>query len=286
MTPSARTPPALSVEFFPPKTPQGAERLRAVRRELYALNPEFCSVTFGAGGSTQEGTLNTVQEILDEGHVGVAHFSCVGATQVSARAHLSRLADMGVRRIVALRGDLPSGFGSSGEFTYAKDLVAFVVREFPGVFHIEVAAYPETHPQARSYQADLQAFVQKVQAGAHSAITQYFFSAQAYYRFVDDVSAHSVSIPIVPGLMPITNSSQLLRFSDACGAEVPRWIRQRLETFGDDSASIKAFGLEVMTRLCEELQAQGVPGIHFYSLNHSEAILGICQNLGWSPQTV
>lgn len=281
MNHSNRHKPALSVEFFPPKTPQGAERLRTVRQELYALKPEFCSVTFGAGGSTQEGTLNTVQEIIDEGHEGVAHYSCVGATTASAHAHLSRLASMGVKRIVALRGDLPSGFGSSGEFAYAKDLVAFAVREFPGVFHIEVAAYPETHPQARSYEADLKAFVEKVKAGANSAITQYFFSAQAYFRFVEDVSAHSIDIPIVPGLMPITNSSQLLRFSDACGAEVPRWIRQRLETLGDDQASIKAFGLDVMSRLCEELQAGGVPGIHFYSLNHSEAILGICENLGW-----
>ena len=276
---------ALSVEFFPPKTPQGVERLRQVRQELYALQPEFCSVTFGAGGSTQEGTLQTVQEIINEGHVGVAHYSCVGATAASARSHLTRLAAMGVHRLVALRGDLPSGFGSSGEFTYAKDLVAFVAREFPGQFHIEVAAYPETHPQARSYPADLKAFVAKVNAGAHSAITQYFFSAQAYLRFVEDVRAHSVDIPIVPGLMPITNSAQLLRFSDACGTEVPRWIRQRLESYGDDQASIKAFGLEVMTRLCEELVRGGVPGIHFYSLNHSEAILSISKNLGWLPTT-
>jgi methylenetetrahydrofolate reductase (NADPH) len=281
MTHPSTAKPALSIEFFPPKTPQGVERLRAVRQELYTLNPEFCSVTFGAGGSTQEGTLRAVQDIINEGHVGVAHYSCVGATAATAREHLTRLAAMGVHRIVALRGDLPSGYGSSGEFTYAKDLVAFVVREFPGRFHVEVAAYPETHPQARSYPADLRAFVEKVKAGANSAITQYFFSAQAYFRFVEDVSAHSVHIPIVPGLMPITNSSQLLRFSDACGAEVPRWIRQRLESYGDDQVSIKAFGLEVMTRLCEELQRAGVPGIHFYSLNQSEAILGICDHLGW-----
>ena len=260
------------------------ERVTVLAGDLYLVplrGVAVRTVTFGAGGSTQEGTLRAVQDIINEGHVGVAHYSCVGATAATAREHLTRLAAMGVHRIVALRGDLPSGYGSNGEFTYAKDLVAFVVREFPGRFHVEVAAYPETHPQARSYPADLRAFVEKVKAGANSAITQYFFSAQAYFRFVEDVSAHSVHIPIVPGLMPITNSSQLLRFSDACGAEVPRWIRQRLESYGDDQVSIKAFGLEVMTRLCEELQRAGVPGIHFYSLNQSEAILGICDHLGW-----
>ena len=273
----------VSLEFFPPKTPEGVEKLRAVRAQLYALQPEFCSVTYGAGGSTQEGTFATVKDILSEGVAAASHFSCIGATKASVREELATLKAMGVKRLVALRGDLPSGYGMGGEFHYASDLVAFIRAETGNDFHIEVAAYPETHPQARSYPADLKAFVAKVNAGAHSAITQYFFSAQAYLRFVEDVRAHSVDIPIVPGLMPITSSAQLLRFSDACGTEVPRWIRQRLESYGDDQASIKAFGLEVMTRLCEELVRGGVPGIHFYSLNHSEAILSISKNLGWLP---
>ena len=280
MTHPSTAKPALSIEFFPPKTPQGVERLRAVRQELYTLNPEFCSVTFGAGGSTQEGTLRAVQDIINEGHVGVAHYSCVGATAATAREHLTRLAAMGVHRIVALRGDLPSGYGSNGEFTYAKDLVAFVVREFPGRFHVEVAAYPETHPQARSYPADLRAFVEKVKAGANSAITQYFFNSDAYFRFVDEAYKLGADIPVVAGIMPIISSSQLMRFSDACGAEIPRWIRLRLQSFGDDTASIKAFGLEVVSDLCEQLRNGGAPGLHFYTMNQSTAVTAICRNLG------
>ena len=223
----------LSFEFFPPKTPEGALKLRAVRQQLYARQPEFCSVTYGAGGSTQEGTFATVAEILAEGVPAAAHFSCIGATRAGVRAQLGQLQGMGVRRLVALRGDMPSGYGLGGEFQYASDLVAFIRAEFGSAFVIEVAAYPEVHPQARSPQADLQALLAKVRAGADSAITQYFFNTDAYFRFVDEAYALGIDIPIVPGIMPITNASQLLRFSDACGAEVPRWIRLRLLGYGE-----------------------------------------------------
>ena len=228
----------LSLEFFPPKTPEGADKLRTVRAQLYGLQPEFCSVTYGAGGSTQAGTFATVKEILAEGVDAASHFSCIGATRASVRAELQTLKAMGVKRLVALRGDLPSGYGSAGEFQYASDLVAFIRAETGQDFHIEVAAYPEIHPQAKSPEADLQAFVAKVKAGADSAITQYFYNSDAYFRFVDDVYKRGVDVPIVPGIMPITSSTQLLRFSDACGAEIPRWIRLRLQSFGDDTASI------------------------------------------------
>ena len=270
----------LSLEFFPPKTPEGAAKLAVVRQELYALNPQFCSVTYGAGGTTQDGTLAAVQAILDEGQQGASHFTCVGATRESVRERLAQFRAMGMRRIVALRGDLPSGYGQMGEFRYASDLVAFIRAETGDHFHIEVAAYPETHPQARSPQADLQAFAAKVQAGADSAITQFFFNADAYFRFVDEAQALGVALPIVPGIMPITNSSGILRFADGCGAEVPRWVRLRLQSFGDDSASIRAFGLDVVTALCERLRSQGVPGLHFYTMNGSAATLEICRRLG------
>jgi len=269
----------ISFEFFPPKTPEGAVKLRAVRQQLYAQRPEFCSVTYGAGGSTQEGTFATVAEILAEGVPAAAHFSCIGATRASVREQLRQLQGMGVRRLVALRGDLPSGYGSGGEFQYASDLVAFIRAEFGGAFQIEVAAYPEVHPQARSPQADLQALLTKVRAGADSAITQYFFNSDAYFRFVDEAQALGIEIPIVPGIMPITNSSQLLRFSDACGAEVPRWIRLRLLGYGDDVASIQAFGREVVGDLCEQLQLAGVPGLHFYTMNQSAPTLALCARL-------
>lgn len=269
----------ISFEFFPPKTPEGAVKLRAVRQQLYAQRPEFCSVTYGAGGSTQEGTFATVAEILAEGVPAAAHFSCIGATRASVREQLRQLQGMGVRRLVALRGDLPSGYGSGGEFQYASDLVAFIRAEFGGAFQIEVAAYPEVHPQARSPQADLQALLTKVRAGADSAITQYFFNSDAYFRFVDEAHALGIEIPIVPGIMPITNSSQLLRFSDACGAEVPRWIRLRLLGYGDDVASIQAFGREVVGDLCEQLQLAGVPGLHFYTMNQSAPTLALCARL-------
>jgi methylenetetrahydrofolate reductase (NADPH) len=272
----------LSFEFFPPKTPEGAGKLRAVRGELYAQQPEFCSVTYGAGGSTHDGTFGTVREILSEGMAAACHFSCIGATRATVRAQLAELKAMGVRRLVALRGDLPSGYGAGGEFLYASDLVAFIRAETGRDFRIEVACYPEVHPQARSPEADLQAFAAKVHAGADSAITQYFFSAQAYERFVDEARALGLAIPIVPGVMPITSSTQLMRFSDACGAEIPRWIRLRLQSFGDDSASIKAFGLDVVAALCERLCAAGAPGLHFYTMNQSVATLGVLQRLGWA----
>ena len=270
----------LSIEFFPPKTPEGAEKLRAVRQKLYALKPEFCSVTYGAGGSTQEGTLQTVQAILDEGQQGASHFTCVGASRESVREKLALFQSMGVKRLVALRGDLPSGYGSMGEFRYAADLVAFIRAETGNDFAIEVAAYPETHPQAKSPEADLKAFAAKVKAGANSAITQFFFNADAYFRFVDEARKLGAEVPVVPGIMPITNSSGLLRFADSCGAEVPRWIRLRLQAYGDDSESIKAFGLDVVTELCERLVQGGVPALHFYTMNQSGATLELARRLG------
>ena len=269
----------VSLEFFPPKTPEGADKLRAVRAQLYALKPEFCSVTYGAGGSTQAGTFATVNEILAEGVAAASHFSCIGATRESVRAELQTLKAMGVKRLVALRGDLPSGYGAGGEFHYASDLVEFIRSETGDDFHIEVAAYPEIHPQAKSPEADLQAFVTKVKAGADSAITQYFYNSDAYFRFVDDVYKLGVDVPIVPGIMPITSSTQLMRFSDACGAEIPRWIRLRLQGFGDDTASIKAFGLDVVADLCEQLSNGGAPALHFYSMNQSAPTLEIVSRL-------
>jgi methylenetetrahydrofolate reductase (NADPH) len=270
----------VSLEFFPPKTPEGTEKLRAVRQQLYALKPEFCSVTFGAGGSTQEGTFNTVRDILAEGVEAASHFSCIGATKDTVRAQLATLKGMGVKRLVALRGDLPSGYGAGGEFHYASDLVSFIRAETGEDFQIEVAAYPEVHPQAKSPTSDLQAFAAKVRAGANSAITQYFYNADAYFRFVEEVDALGLNVPVVPGVMPITSSTQLMRFSDASGAEIPRWIRLRLQSYGDDIASIKAFGLEVVTDLCEQLRAGGAPSIHFYTMNQSVATLALCANLG------
>ena len=271
---------SLSLEFFPPKTADGADNLRAVRQKLYTLKPEFCSVTFGAGGSTQEGTFNTVRDILAEGVAAASHFSCVGATKTTVRAQLAILKAMGVKRLVALRGDLPSGYGAGGEFHYASDLVAFIRAETGDDFFIEVAAYPEVHPQAKSPSSDLQAFAAKVRAGANSAITQYFYNSDAYFRFLEDVEAMGLDVPVIPGIMPIGSSTQLMRFSDACGAEIPRWIRLRLQSFGDDVASIKSFGLDVVTDLCEQLRAGGAPGLHFYTMNQSSATLTVCERLG------
>lgn len=270
----------ISLEFFPPKTSEGAEKLRVVRSKLYALAPDFCSVTFGAGGSTQEGTLDTVREIVGEGQHGVPHLSCIGQTQASIRQRLATYQAAGVKRIVALRGDLPSGYGSGGEFRYASDLVAFIRAETGEHFKLAVAAYPEYHPQARSPEADIDAFAAKVRAGADVGITQYFFNADAYFRYVDELRRRGVDTPIVPGIMPITNSTQLLRFSDACGAEVPRWIRLRLQAFGDDAAAIKDFGADVVAALCERLRAGGAPSLHFYTLNQSVATLEVCRRLG------
>ena len=269
----------VSFEFFPPKTPEGAEKLRAVRQQLYGQKPEFCSVTYGAGGSTQQGTFDTVGAILAEGVAAASHFSCIGATQASVREQLVTLKAMGVKRLVALRGDLPSGYGAGGEFHYASDLVAFIRAETGDDFHIEVAAYPEIHPQAKSPESDLQAFATKVKAGANSAITQYFYNSDAYFRFVDDAYKLGVDVPVVPGIMPITSSSQLLRFSDACGAEIPRWIRLRLQGYGDDIDSIKAFGLDVVADLCEQLINGGVPALHFYTMNQSAATTAILRRL-------
>ena len=269
----------LSFEFFPPKTPEGAAKLRAVRQQLYSAKPEFCSVTYGAGASTQEGTFAAVSEILAEGVDAASHFSCIGATKASVREQLAQLKAMGVKRLVALRGDLPSGYGMSGEFQYASDLVAFIRAETGNDFHLEVAAYPEIHPQAKSAEADLQAYATKVKAGADSSITQYFYNSDAYFRFVDDTHKLGAEVPVVPGIMPITSSAQLLRFSDACGAEIPRWIRLRLQGYGDDVESIKAFGLDVVTDLCDQLRNAGVPGLHFYTMNQSAPVLEILRRL-------
>ena len=272
----------ISLEFFPPKTTEGAAKLRTARKSLYELKPEFCSVTYGAGGSTQEGTFGTVGEILAEGVDAAAHFSCVGATRDKVRQELANLRKMGVKRLVALRGDLPSGYGTGGEFHYASDLVAFIRAETGSAFRLEVACYPEVHPQARSPEADLQAYAAKVRAGADSAITQYFYNADSYFHFVEQADKLGLHVPIVPGVMPIISSTQLMRFSDACGAEIPRWIRLRLQSYGDDTASIKSFGLDVVTQLCEQLRAGGAPGMHFYTMNQHSATLEICKRLGFA----
>lgn len=279
--PAAMTRRTFSFEFFPPKTPEGADKLRAARARLAAVNPAFFSVTFGAGGSTREGTLTTVLEIHGEGRPVAPHISCIGSTRASVRELLQRYRGAGIRRLVALRGDLPSGAaGGAGDFRYANELVEFIRAETGDWFHIEVAAYPEYHPQARSPADDLANFVRKVRAGANSAITQYFYNSDAYFRFVDDVAALGCTVPIVPGIMPITNYAQLARFSDACGAEIPRWIRKRLESFGDDRESIRAFGLDVVTDLCEQVLAVDAPGLHFYTMNQAEPTLAIWQRLG------
>ena len=276
---NSSSPVPISFEFFPPKTPEGAVKLLTVRQELYALKPQFFSVTYGAGGSTQDGTLQQVQSILQDGFDAAPHFSCIGTTREIVREQLAAFKAAGIRRMVALRGDLPSGHGTFGEFRYASELVECIRQESGDHFHIEVGCYPEVHPQAKSPQADVQAYVTKVKAGANSAITQYFFNSDAYFRFVDEAYKIGADIPVVPGIMPITSSSQLMRFSDGCGAEIPRWIRLRLQAFGDDSASIKAFGLEVVSDLCEQLRNGGAPGLHFYTMNQSTAVTAICRNL-------
>jgi len=268
-----------SIEFFPPKTLEGAEKLRVTRRKLAELHPTYFSVTFGAGGSTQQGTLDTVLDIMADGHVAAPHLSCIGATRDSIRTILQQFQDKGIRRLVALRGDLPSGYGGAGELRYANELVEFIRAETGDWFHIEVAAYPEVHPQARSPQDDLLAFERKVKAGANAAITQYFYNADAYFQFVDNARKLGIAVPIVAGIMPITNYTQLMRFSDMCGAEIPRWVRLKLASFGDDSASIKAFGLDVVSSLCERLLAGGAPGLHFYSMNQAVATTAIWQRL-------
>ena len=269
----------ISFEFFPPKTPEGAAKLEQVRHELYALKPEFFSVTYGAGGSTQDGTLQQVQAILTEGFDAAPHFSCIGATRDSVREQLAAFKAAGIRRMVALRGDLPSGHGTFGEFRYASELVAFIREETGDYFHLEVGCYPEVHPQAKSPEADLEAYVTKVRAGANSAITQYFYNSDAYFRFVDDAYKLGADIPVVPGIMPIISSTQLMRFSDACGAEIPRWIRLRLQAFGDDTASIKAFGIDVVADLCEQLLNGGAPSLHFYTMNQAQAVKQLVERI-------
>ena len=269
----------LSIEFFPPKTSEGVEKLRVVRQKLSELRPKYFSVTFGAGGSTQQGTLDTVLDIMAYGQAAAPHLSCVGGTREAIREILRRYQSHGIKRLVALRGDLPSGYGGAGELRYANELVEFIRAETGDWFHIEVAAYPEMHPQAKSPQEDLQNFARKVQAGANAAITQYFYNADAYFQFVDNARKLGVDVPIVPGIMPITNHTQLVRFSDMCGAEIPRWVRLKLASFGDDTASIKAFGLDVVTSLCERLLDGGAPGLHFYSMNRGAATTAIWQNL-------
>ena len=268
-----------SIEFFPPKTAEGAEKLRVTRAKLSELKPKYFSVTFGAGGSTQRGTLDTVVEILAAGEDAAPHLSCVGGTRESIRAILAEFKSHNIKRIVALRGDLPSGYGASGEFRYANELVEFIRQETGEWFHIEVAAYPEVHPQAKSPQDDLLAFERKVKAGANAAITQYFYNADAYFQFVEQTSKMGISVPIVAGIMPITNYTQLMRFSDMCGAEIPRWVRLKLASYGDDTASIKAFGLDVVSQLCERLLAGGAPGLHFYSMNQVAPTTALWQRL-------
>lgn len=269
-----------SFELFPPQTPEGLEKLRVTVSQLEQLSPAFFSVTFGAGGSTRERTLGVVLDLQARGLAVAPHLSCVAATRESARELLERYRQAGVRRIVALRGDLPSGMVEMGEFRFAADLVAFIREQFGEHFHVEVAAYPEYHPQARSPDEDLANFARKVNAGAGSAITQYFYNADAYYFFREQCEARGVTVPIVPGVMPITRFTQLARFSDACGAEIPRWIRRKLESFGDDTASIRSFGLDVVTRLCDDLLRNGAPGLHFYTLNQAGAVTTLWQRLG------
>ena len=270
----------ISIEFFPPTTAEGADKLRATCEKLAVLKPAFFSVTYGAGGSTRERTFATVKEIAAAGHEAAPHLSCVGSSRDSIREILQEYMDAGIRRIVALRGDLPSGAGAAGEFRYANELVEFIRAETGDRFHIEVAAYPEWHPQAKSPRDDLAAFKRKVDAGANSAITQYFYNVDAYLHFVDAARKMGVDIPIVPGIMPIGSFSKLARFSDACGAEIPRWMRKSFESYGDDTDSIRAFGLDVVTRLCEKLIAEGAPGLHFYSMNMAGPTTEICKRLG------
>ena len=272
--------PPISFEFFPPKTEQGVAKLRHARQQLYALQPEYCTVTYGAGGSTRDGTFAAVTEMLAEGMDTASHLSCIGAERSLLRQQLAHLQDMGVTRLVALRGDLPSGYGGHGEFRYGSDLIAFIRAETDAHFRIYAACYPEVHPQADSARADLQALAIKAEAGADAAVTQMFFNADAYFRFVDEVRALGLDLPIIPGIMPITSSTHLLRFAANCGAEVPRWMRLRLQGFGDDVAAIRDFGADVMADMCERLMDGGAPALHFYTINQATPTQAICQRLG------
>ncbi|MGE5386279.1 MAG: methylenetetrahydrofolate reductase [NAD(P)H] [Betaproteobacteria bacterium] len=270
----------LSIEFFPPQTPEGIEKLRAVREKLAMLNPKFFSVTYGAGGSTRERTFAVVREIVAEGRGVAPHLACIGSSRADIRDILQQYKDAGIRRLVALRGDLPSGMAEGGELRFANELIEFIRAETGDWFDIEVAAYPEWHPQAKSPKDDLEAFVRKIKAGANSAITQYFYNADAYFHFVEQARAAGVEVPIVPGIMPIGGFFKLARFSDACGAEIPRWMRRKFESFYDDAESIRAFGLDVVTDLSERLLKGGAPGLHFYCMNQSALTLEICRRLG------
>ena len=269
-----------SFEFSPPKTPEAAERLRGTVRQLGQLKPAFFSVTYGAGGSTREGTLAAVLQIRDDGYAAAPHVSCIAQTRESMREVIRGYREHGIRHIVALRGDMPSGLTAMGDFRFASDLVRFIREETGDWFEIEVACYPEYHPQARRAQDDLKAFKAKIDAGANAALTQYFYNADAYFHFVEAARALGVTVPIVPGIMPINNFSQLARFSDACGAEIPRWMRLKLEGFGDDTASIKAFGMDVVTELCDRLLAGGAPGLHVYTMNMAGPASTLWQRLG------
>ena len=273
-------PRSFSFEFFPPKTPEGIAKLRATWQQLAQLKPRFFSVTFGAGGSTRDRTLNAVLDIHKSGCVAAPHISCIGSGVADIAATLDLYKANGLRHVVALRGDLPSGTASTGELRYANELVEFIRRTTGDHFHIEVACYPEFHPQARSAHDDLQAFKRKVEAGANAAITQYFFNADAYFRFVDECEAMGMSIPIVPGIMPINNFVQLARFSDMCGAEIPRWLRMKMQSFGDDVSSVRSYGLDIVTELCDRVLSQGAPGLHFYTMNQAGPSSTIWQRLG------
>jgi methylenetetrahydrofolate reductase (NADPH) len=276
-------PKVLSFEFYPPKTEEGAASLKIVHEKLARLNPGFFSVTFGAGGSTREKTFETVVEIQSKGIAAAPHLSCVASTRDSIRTILNDYRDKGISKIVALRGDLPSGMLSAGEFRYANELVEFIRMETGDTFEIHVAAYPEVHPQAQNADVDFNNFKRKVDAGANAAITQYFYNAEAYFYFRDHCEHNGITIPIVPGIMPITQYSQLFRFSEMCGADIPRWLRKRLECLGDDRVSIQAFGLDVVTELCRELLEQDAPGLHFYTMNQSGPTLAILENLKFWP---
>jgi methylenetetrahydrofolate reductase (NADPH) len=273
-------PRAFSFEFFPPKTPEGKAKLRTTWQQLAQLKPRFFSCTFGAGGSTQQGTLDTVLEIRAAGHEAAPHLSCVASSKSEIKSILGRYKESGIRHIVALRGDLPSGVAMAGELRYANELVAYIRETSGDWFNIEVACYPEYHPQTRNAADEVKNFKRKIDAGANAAMTQYFYNPDAYFRFVDECEAAGIAVPIVPGVMPINNFSQLARFSDACGAEIPRWMRVKLEGYRDDTASIRSFGLDVVTALCDKLLTAGAPGLHFYTLNQAGAVSTIWQRLG------
>lgn len=272
----------LSFEFFPPRTEEGRRKLAVTRKQLSQYQPEYFSCTYGAGGTTRSGTLQTITDIMNDGVAAAPHLACIGASREEMISLLQTYKNMGIRHIVALRGDVPSGvgFGHQG-LRYANELVTLIRQEFDDWFHIEIAAYPEFHPQSRSAEDDINHFVRKCQAGADSAITQYFFNADSYFWFVDEVQSKGIDIPIIPGIMPIASFSKLARFSETCGAEIPRWLRLKLQSYVDDTASIKALGLDVVTEMCDHLLQQGAPSLHFYTLNQAGLVSTICQRLGY-----